>query len=205
MHRRPASLRSLAQATVPILMSQENRIWFANNPWPEGHLIKEFQWTAEIRDGLVWMSIHLESADYYSEREIDDDGVEYDSDWQAPIVWANYHSCTMSCTEWHHGGWAVCPVEKFSLEFLNGYEASVDPLPDSAETDFDDLAFNIYLLGHDAVAGHKIRFTRQGGSDRFEIEWSGKIANAYVGNYNYRHDFRAVIFGIPAPQLTLLA
>ena len=183
-------------------MSQENRIWFAGNPWPEGHPIKVICWTAEVREGVVWMSIHLESADYYSERDIDDDGVVYASDWQAPIVWANYHSCTISCTQWHRGGWQVCPVEKFSLDFLNGYEANVDPLPDSAEKDFDDLAFHIYLLGHDAVAGHRIRFTRRGDSDRFDIEWSGKIANAYAGDYDYRHDFRAVIYDIPAPQLS---
>lgn len=182
-------------------MLQENRIWFAGNPWPEGHPIKEFHWSVEIRDGFVWMLVHLESSDYYAEREIDDD-IDADDvpDWESPCVWANYHNCTLSCTLWHHGGWELCPVDRYSLEFLDGYEASVNPLPESAGMEFDDLAFHIYLLGHDAVAGHKLRFVRRGKSDRYDIEWTGKIANAYAGDYEYRHDFRATLFDVPAPR-----
>ncbi|HYF37496.1 MAG TPA: hypothetical protein VD994_19500 [Prosthecobacter sp.] len=186
-------------------MSEDNRIWFAGNPWPEGHAIKDFKWTAEVRDEIVWMLFHLKSAEYYSERDIEDGDAEYDSDWEAPIVWGNYHACTMSCTYWHHGGFPVCPVSEYSLEFLDGYEASVNPLPESAEMEFDDLAFHIYLLGHDAVAGHRIRFQRRGSSDRFDIGWTGKIANAYAGDYDYCHDFRAQLFDIPAPQPTVKA
>ncbi len=184
-------------------MPQENRIWFAGNPWPEGHPIAAFEWTVEVRDGIVWMLIHLKSSDYYSERKIVDEGVDYYSDWGSPLVWRNYHACTMSCTYWHHGGFPVCPVEQFSPEFLDGYEAVVDPLPESADTDFDDLAFHIYLLGHDAVAGHRIRFRRRANSDRFDIEWTGKIANAYVGDYDYKRDFRAQIFDVLFPSLSL--
>ena len=182
-------------------MPQENRIWFAGNPWPEGHPIKQFEWKAEIRDGVVWMLLHLESADYYSERRIDDKDAEYDSDWEAPIVWGNYHQCILSCTYWqNHRGFPVCPVEQFSAEFLDGYEAIVDPLPESADKGFDDRAFHIYLLGHDAVAGHRIHFRRRAGSDRFDIEWTGKIAKAYVGDYEYRYDFRSRIFDVQAPK-----
>jgi hypothetical protein len=182
-------------------MVQENRIWFAGNPWPEGHPITHFEWTAKVRDGIVWMRLHLASADYYAEREIKDDGAEHESDWESPVLWANFHSCTISATKWHDGGWAFCPVEQWSLERLNNHEASVDPLPDSAETDFDDLAFHVYLLGHDAVAGHKIRFARRGDSNRFDIEWIGKIALAYAGDYEYRYDFRAQIYDVPAPSV----
>ncbi|MES2738619.1 MAG: hypothetical protein V4672_20045 [Verrucomicrobiota bacterium] len=181
-------------------MPQENRIWFAGNPWPEGHPLKAFEWTAEIREGIVWMMLHLESANYYSEREIGDDEVNHRSDWEAPIAWGNYHSCRMSSTFWHQGGFPVCPAELFSPDFLDGYEVIVDPLPESADTEFDDLAFHIYLLGHDAVAGHLIRFIRRGDSDHFDIVWNGKIALAYTGDYEYKHDFRALIFDIKAPN-----
>lgn len=171
-------------------MSQENRIWFPGNPWPEGHPIEEFDWSVEDRDGVIWMLIHLKSANYYSERHIDDHDAECGSAWKASIAWSNYHCCTMSCTYWHHGGFPVCPVEQYSLEFLDGYVASVNPLPESAEMEFDDLAFHIYLLGHDAVAGHRIHFRRRGNSDRFDLDWTGKIANAYAGDYDCRYDFR---------------
>ena len=50
-----------------------NRIYFKGNPWPEGHPVKEFKWSASIRDGYVWFDMHLESQDYYSERDIEDD------------------------------------------------------------------------------------------------------------------------------------
>ena len=50
-----------------------------------------FAWSVRIKDGEVWFDVHLESADYYSERDIEDDeNVEYESDWKAPIVWGNY-------------------------------------------------------------------------------------------------------------------
>lgn len=83
---------------------------------------------------------------------------------------------------------------------LNGYEANVNPLPEAADMAFGDLAFHVYLLGHDAVAGHRIRMVRRGESDRFDIEWSGKLALAYVGDFEYRHDFRAVIYNVAAPK-----
>ena len=181
-------------------MSQDNRIWFLENPWTEGHPIEEFEWTAEVREGVVWMQLHLKTAAYYSEREIEEEKDDYESDFQAPPVWYNYHRCTLSSTFWHEGGFSVCPVAQFSPAFLQGYEAAVDPLPAPTQTDLDDLAFHIYLLGHDAVAGHRIRFLRRGESDRFDIEWTGKIALAYAGDFEYRHDFKALIFDVQMPM-----
>lgn len=183
-------------------MTKDNRIWFEGNPWPEGHPIKEFQWSAEIRDGLVWFHLHLVTADYYSERNVDDsEPTENDSDWKAPIVWGNFHWCTISSTEWHNGGFPVCPVGEFSLDSLDGYVATIDPLPidTSGDWDWDRLAFHTYLLGHDSVAGHKIRFERKSGTDNFDILWEGRIALSYSGDYEYRYEFRAQIFSVPGP------
>jgi hypothetical protein len=76
---------------------EADRIYFKDNPWPEGHRIKVCVWSAKEVDGDVWFDMHLESFDYYSEREIEDDeDVDYPSDWAAPIVWDNYHSSTSS-------------------------------------------------------------------------------------------------------------
>jgi hypothetical protein len=90
-------------------MSPADRIVFAGNPWPEGHAIARFEWTADIRDGQVWFGFHLESANYYAEREGDDLGDEA-TDWQAPIVWDNYHRARISSTYWHRGGFVVCAL-----------------------------------------------------------------------------------------------
>ncbi len=180
-------------------MPNNNRIWFKGNPWSEGHPLKAFAWMAEIRDGVVWFFLHLKSADYDAERKIADDGKDSTSDWESPIVWNNYHSCTISSTEWHDGGFPVCPVEKYSAGFLDGFEAVVDPLPIDSDADLEELAFHTYLLGHDSVAGHRIKFTRCGTSDRFDIHWEGKIALVYAGDDEYRYDFIAKLFNVPWP------
>jgi hypothetical protein len=187
-------------------MARDNRIWFAGNPWPEGHPIKEFAWTAEVRNGVVWLLLHLETADYSSERvieESEDNATDHDSNWEAPIVWNNYHRCTISSTQWppYRGGFPICPVEQFSPDLLDCYEAVVDSLPGAADKEWDGRAFHIYLLGHDAVAGHRIKFQRSGDADRFDIAWTGKIALAYIGDYDFRHDFKAQIFDVQAPKI----
>jgi len=170
-----------------------NRIYFKGNPWPEGHPIKKFKWSASIRDGNVWFDMHLESQDYYFERDIEDnEDTEYHSDWAAPIVWWNYHSCTLSSNNWHNGGFKVCTVKEYSPEYLDGLEIEIDTNPESID-DWDDLAFHIYLLGHNSVAKHKIKFERIGESSEFNITWVGKIAHAYVGDYDYKHDFNVTL------------
>lgn len=178
-----------------------DRIYFKDNPWPEGHPIKAFVWSAREVDGDVWFDFHLESANYYAERDIEDDEeVDYPSDWAAPIVWGNYHACTLSSNNWHEGGFRVCARADYTPALLDGLELIVDPDPDAIE-DFDDLAFHIYLLGHDAVARHRIRFERIGDSLQFRIVWSGMIAQAYVGDYEFKHEFSAVISSAEFPRV----
>ena len=177
-----------------------DRIFFKNNPWPEGHPVNEFIWEAELRKDQVWFHFHLATENYYSEREIEDnEEKEYESDWEAPIVWGNYHSCKMSTSEWHKGGFYVCSQKEFSETKLDGLELEIDNDPENIK-DWDDLAFHIYLLGHDAVARHKIKFVRAEDS-LFEIQWSGKIAQAYVGDYEFKHDFNTVLKSVQFPKL----
>jgi len=176
-----------------------SRIRFTGNPWPEGHRIREFEWLASERDGQVWFDLHLKTEDYDAEREIHgDEEAEHASDWEAPAVWANFHACTLSSNRWHDGGFAVGGVDEVSLESLDGMEVSVDSPPPE---DIEDNAFHVYLLGHDATAQHRIRFSRVPGTDRFNIHWVGKLALAYVGDYEYRYDFEAKIFDVKAPEL----
>jgi len=186
---------------------QTPRIFFPDNPWPEGHPIKAFRWTAEVRDGVVWFNLHLETEDYYCERDIeetdeDSDNEDY-TDWNSPSVWGNYHSCTISSTEWHDGGFPVCPVDEFDVDALDGYMAEVDPLPidlTADDFDWDDLAFQTYLLGHDSVGSHNIKFSKNSAGS-FDIEWTGRIALAYAGEYDYDYSFHTKIEGVQAPTI----
>lgn len=189
-------------ANTPPMTRPQNRIHFAGNPWPEGHPVKEFRWTASARNNEVWFDLHLRSEDYDAEREIDepeDEDIDHPSDWDAPGVWNNYHRCTLSSTAWGDGGgFAVCALPDFSLARLDGLEVSIDlPPPD----DMEDNVFHIYLLGHDAAAQHRIRFDRIAGTDRFHITWTGKIALAYTGDYEYRYDFSAQLHDVEAPRI----
>jgi hypothetical protein len=120
-----------------------DRIYFNDNPWPEGHPIKEFAWSAKEVNGEVWFDLHLKSADYYSEREIEDDeNTEYPSDWAAPIVWGNYHSCILSSSYWSNEGFRVCAKADYTPELLDGLELTIDPDPEALE-DFEDRFISI--------------------------------------------------------------
>jgi hypothetical protein len=179
----------------------DGRLLFPGNPWPEGHSIEEFAWTARLVDGEVRFDLHLRSANYDNEREIDDDGAEYDSDWEAPIVWNNYHRCTLSSTSWgDSGGFRVSPAGDYAPAWLDGRAFTVDPAEGEID-DPDEHTFHIYLLGHDSVANHRIAFRRIGASDLFDIEWTGEIALTYSGDYALSRRFEARIHGVLFPHL----
>ncbi|PSB27626.1 hypothetical protein [Stenomitos frigidus] len=87
---------------------------------------------------------------------------------------------------------------------LTGQEFLVDPLP----IDFDvPRAFDIYLLGHDSVADHRLRFTQRLTPNHFSVDWRGRIALFYSGSYEFRYEFEAHVEstefqGIELPQGT---
>ncbi|WP_410982116.1 hypothetical protein [Bacillus cereus] len=181
-----------------------NRIYFVDNPWPNGHRIINFEWGAHFKykegDGLedragLYFDLHLETADYYEEDQDEDDEEEGQSDWHAKIVWNNYHSCTLSSEEWNYKGFRVgSDKEPFDLEMLDGKEYIIDFLSkdEQEDLDLDKTAFDVYLLGHDASAFHMIKFTRLKKQD-YQIEWKGKLALAYVGDHEFKYDFHTII------------
>jgi hypothetical protein len=184
-------------------MMSENRIFFKDNPYPLGHVIKEFVWGGSLdEDGQLWFDLHLKTDSYYaedpthfSENSDDEDGDDV-SDWQAKIVWGNYHNCTMSSTYWGSSG-IIIDASKPKLNFANwpATRLIADTLPPDlimpADWEWDDLALNIYLLGHDACANHQIDIVKNGAL--FNIAWTGKIALAYKGEDEFRYDFSANI------------
>ncbi|MBD8681219.1 MULTISPECIES: hypothetical protein [Pseudomonas] len=179
---------------------ESGRITFQGNPWPEGHPLSGFTWGASIKDGSVWFDFHLSTKDYDSEREVEQDEEAISSDWEAAVTWKNYRSCTLSSEEWGVGGFKACKKKLFTPDWLDGKEFQVDSCP-ADNYDQDDLAFSIYLLGHDSTAHHKIKFQRVGSSNLFDIVWTGKIALTYAGDYAFEHDFSALISGVEFPLL----
>ncbi|MFJ1312089.1 hypothetical protein [Agrobacterium sp. P15N1-A] len=85
-------------------------------------------------------------------------------------------------------------------EFLDGLELLIDPHPETI-TDRNDFAFQIYLLGHDTVAEHKIKFDRISSSNCFKITWFGKIARTCVGDHEFKHNFSFMVTSADFPQL----
>ncbi|MEL6753022.1 MAG: hypothetical protein AAFO57_03260 [Pseudomonadota bacterium] len=196
-------------------MSQPSgRIWFPGNPWPDGHALKEVElWGILSGENHPWaepgLHLHLcvRSQDYDAEMSEAERDAAYDgeseeidqgidrSSWQSYIVWGNYHACRI---ETNVGPRLGSNGEPFDLAWLDGKHFALDPIdPDAEFIDFDSQAFHCYILGHDAVAGHDLRFKASGAPGHFDINWTGKVALAYGGDEVYRYDFRAEARHVP--------
>jgi hypothetical protein len=169
-----------------------------NNPWEDGHLIERFLWRARVSEGNVWFDMELRTAKYYEGSCIDEDELDDKSDWESPLVWGNYHACTISSFQWHKGGFKVCKLSEYSPNYLDGLELSVDENPKDL-FDEDAMSFLAYILGHDSVANHKIKFERIKGTEQFNISWTGKIALTYAGDDELKYEFSAILNGMGFP------
>ena len=154
------------------------RIFFEDNPWPEGHPVLSCAWHVELlRDGELRLHLHLKTADYLSERDPGD--VEGDSDWTSVGVWANFHACTMSSTAWGHEGLRIdAPIDLDSMtgrRFTGGRDA-----------------LGIYLLGHDACADHDVRVEGELARNLMLV-WRGRIALAYIGQHELEYAFHGTM------------
>lgn len=149
-----------------------------------------FFWSARLERSGIWFDLHLQTAEYSAEdTDIEAETDESQSDWQAKIVWNNYHQCTLSSNYWDGTGFRVASkAQPIDFKALSGQEFLVDPLP----IDFDQpRPFDIYLLGHDSVADHRIRFTQRSTPNCFSVDWRGRIALSYSGSYEFRYEFEA--------------
>jgi hypothetical protein len=189
-------------------IAKENRIFFIGNPWPEGHPIAEFEWSSEIRNKELFFDFHLKTVPYYSERDIEEDNVDEDAPtWKQPAAWENFHRCTLSSTYWGHGDGAfICTAEPSITQdsfadLMENRELVIDaPPPEDSEDNF----FNIYLLGHDSAAHHKLVFTMSPNNPKLvNIVWTGKIALSYSGDYDYEHDFIAYLYDVKLPKIAV--
>lgn len=174
-----------------------DRIYFVGNPWPNGHKIIEFVWSGRLEpESGLWFDLHLRTEDYYADDPEDEDDEEDEDDdegdWKAKGCWGNYHRCTLSSTYWDNPGIQVGSADHpFDFLSIDQQPILVDSL-DTLDYDFEKNALHIYLMGHDAVADHRISFERKA-EHLFSLNWTGKIALAYVGSEEFRYDFQTKI------------
>jgi hypothetical protein len=191
------SVPSPQSVPAVVTTAPENRIVFPGNPWPKGHIIKEFVWSARLEPTTgIWCQLHLKSDDYDAEDLESDKSVEgSDADnWRSKIVWNNYQACILSATQWDDAGFLVGTRDApFDLESLSGKPLTVDPLPFDLN---DKPAFGIYLQGHDFTAGHRILFTKSAADSDWTVDWQGSIALTYLGDDEFRHRFVARKSGV---------
>ena len=174
----------------------EARIKFFGNPWPAGHAVTEAVWSAELRPDGLRFHLHVVSADYDAEDDRDDPEGDRGA-WRSRIVWTNYHACSLSSTKWGDDGFLVAtPGKPIDLERLASKTFRVDPMAGDAipeDVELDDLAFGIYLLGHDSVCDHRIRFVKRRGPRCYDIRWRARIALTYAGDTELSHRLEATL------------
>jgi hypothetical protein len=185
-----------------------DRILFPGSPWPKGHSIVKFRWSARIEPSSgLWFDLHLKSEDYDADDKDGEEVEEPDSlpNWKSRIVWNNYHRCILSSTMWDNRGFKVIPdMIPFDFDSLDGRNFRVDPLPIDEE---DKPAFGIYLQGHDSTADHRISFKKLEGKNNWSVAWQGRVALTYLGDDRFINHFKALVMktsfdGIELPLKT---
>lgn len=194
------------------------RIWFENNPWPKGHAIRTFSFSILLHEQGAGLMLHMKTQAYQEEYPddadmpgsdddfdevsglIDDDPLR---DWKSPVVWNNFNAAILSNTHWGYSPLILPPMmaegARLDARLAGFHTVAVDPIGRARHDSFDPdhNAFQIYLLGHDAVRDHQILIEKDPETRLFRIEWSGKIALTYSGDPHYRHRFRAFIEDAP--------
>lgn len=176
-----------------------SKIYFTDNPYPNGHAIESFIWSGRIDTyGFISFDFHLKTEDYDAN---DDENIEEEdedmSDWDSKTVWKNYHACTLSSNYWgeKRGIKMNVPGEKLNFDEIVKNDIFSNNLSSGKDLDDEDLDFSIYLLGHDSCADHQIRFLKKDNNE-YDIIWTGKIALGYSGENEFCHDFKAQIFNV---------
>lgn len=197
-------------------MSVHGRIFFAGNPWPNGHRIIECALTASLQrfsdplsDGKetrrrLAFGIELRTADYDEEAPATSDDHPDATDWTSPGAWTNYGSCRLGPSDSSDTPGITVSDGSHSFAFgAESYEFIADPLPLDWDRFIASAAFGIYLQGHDAVAGHHIRVHSRQADGSYTVDWSGRIASAYIGSTSFDHTFTAHVTGVRLESVTM--
>ncbi len=174
------------------MSKDNNKIYFSNSPFINGHKVIDFVWSARLDHNFeLWMDLHLETDNYDEEEEYKDDLDEIDdiSEENAEKqLWINYDHCIISSTYWQNKGIKIENIHQLDFNDLNTKTYEIDALPVDLEKP-ENLAFGISMLGNDTVAQHEITFLDTEDFGVFDIKWKGKIANTYLGENEFDYDF----------------
>ena len=187
------------------------RIWFKENPWPGGHTIETARFAVHIVEDVddvpnaigAQLQLSIESMEYADEptEEIADIGEdEEEVSWSSRGQWEAHTRCRINGTDVVIGS----EMEPFALSRFENWDVKFDEgmteLPE--DMDIEDLTFICYVLGHDAVADHALQFrATPGRANHFDIDWTGAVALAYSGEYEFEYRFRAELRGIPFEKI----
>ena len=176
-------------------MSKENnKIYFRNSPYINGHKVVDFVWNARLDENFnVIMDLHLES-DQYDEEDEYTDAIEDIDDISAETteksLWINYDHCIVSSNFWGNKGIKLeTDSEQLDFKNLNNKTFQLDTLPVDLTKDEGDFAFGISMLGKDIIANHEITFIDTEEFGVFDIKWKAKVANVYLGEDTFDYDF----------------
>lgn len=193
----------------------EGRIWFHGNPWPRGHRLVTCELVGQLHpargafvDGVVAapalsLAIELKTAPYDEDDDSDRDAIG-DDDWSSKIAWNNFGAAWIGeSASSAMPGFVVSDGRVPFDAFANEHHFLVDTLPLSFPFAdfFERQAFGCYVLGHDAVADHDIRLQRR--TDGYTLEWTGRLAQAYVGSEVFDRTFTVQATGVRLREISL--
>lgn len=148
-------------------MESVSKIYFTDNPYPNGHKIETFSWNGRIDEyGFIWFDFHLKTENYYANDDENNEEEDEDlSDWDSKIVWGSYHACTLSSNYWgEQRGIRINNLdEKLDFDAVVKNDLFSNDLPSGNHFDDDNLAFNMYLLGMTAVPDIRSGFQKKKG------------------------------------------
>ena len=176
------------------MIKENNKIYFSNSPFVNGHKVVDFVWNARLDENYnIIMDLHLESDQYDEEEEYEDIIEEIDNvsdETTEKSLWINYDHCIVSSTFWNNKGIRIeTDLEKLNFNNLNNKTFYLDTLPVDVTIPENDFTFGVSMLGKDTIANHEITFIDTEEFGVFDIKWKAKVANTYLGEQTFDYDF----------------
>lgn len=167
------------------------QIAFDASPWPQGHPLEKFRMTLKgDPQGNLRLHVHAVSAVY--DASGDPQGAPAGSTlWYQPEVWADAGRAVLSSRYWDNAGFKLpSPRRSFTEDKLDQMVLSADPVKSiTLKKPVEDLAVGTWVLGNGLAGDHRLTLRRRR-PYVFDIEWTGRIRNSFLGEQQFDHPFR---------------